>query len=94
MTPKERNPELPTTRQKEVILAIRALQSRDGLSPTLEEIGNYLGITRATAFRMVKRLEKKGFVTKQPGRYRSLRLTAAASTISAKPAKKRQPKKP
>jgi DNA-binding MarR family transcriptional regulator len=92
MTPKQKNPESPTHRQTEAILAIRALQSRDGLSPSLEEIGAFLHITRASAFRLVKELEKKGFITKQPGRYRSLRLTAAASAINPlrakKPAKK------
>jgi DNA-binding MarR family transcriptional regulator len=77
-----------TERQIATIHAIRAIQSRDGIPPSLDDIGEEMGVTKATAQYLVKTAIRKGLITKQPGKYRSIRLTAAASVI-AEPKKKR-----
>jgi DNA-binding MarR family transcriptional regulator len=87
MTPMSSNSVL-TERQIATVHAIRAIQSRDGIPPSLDDIGQEMGVTKATAQYLVKTAIRKGLITKLPGKYRSIRLTAAASAI-AEPKKKR-----
>ncbi len=49
-----------TKKQKAVIDFVVRYQEEHGISPTLEEIGQSLSITRVTAFQHVKSLERKG----------------------------------
>lgn len=51
-----------TKKQKAVLDFVAKYQRENDLSPTLEEIGDALGVTRVTAFQHVKSLEKKGAV--------------------------------
>jgi DNA-binding IscR family transcriptional regulator len=89
MTPNNRNSAELTERQIEVVLAIHALQSRDGLSPSIAEISKHLKTFDSNVFRLVGLLKVKGFVTSEAGRCRSLRLTPLASTITARQARKK-----
>jgi repressor LexA len=63
-----------TKKQKAVLEYIAGYQKQHGLSPTLEEIGSELGITRVTAFQHVKSLEKKGAVRTRPLKSRSIEI--------------------
>ena len=64
------------------VQAFRAVKSRTGqLSPSLEEIANELGTSISMTAYNVNRAIRKGFLVKTPGKYRSLRLTAKASTV-------------
>lgn len=78
-----------TERQVATIQAIRAIQTRDGIPPSLEDVAVEMGVTKATAQYLVKTAIRKGLLTRQPGKYRSMRLTAAASTVP-EPKRKRR----
>lgn len=63
-----------TRKQKTVLTFIAAYQADNGISPTLEEIGESMGITRVTAFQHVKALESKGAVRRSPLLSRSIEI--------------------
>jgi repressor LexA len=63
-----------TKKQKAVMEFISAYQKEHRISPTLEEIGEELGVTRVTAFQHVKSLEKKGAVRTTPLISRSIEI--------------------
>lgn len=49
-----------TPRQMEILRYIRDYRSQNGYSPTMQEIGDSLGLTKVTVFEHVGALEKKG----------------------------------
>jgi repressor LexA len=64
-----------TRRQKQVMEFLAAYQrENEGMSPTLEEIGEHLGITRVTAFQHVRALERKGAVRHEALLARSIEI--------------------
>lgn len=63
-----------TRKQKTVLEFIASYQKAHGISPTLEEIGGEMGITRVTAFQHVRSLEAKGAVRRTPLRSRSIEI--------------------
>lgn len=65
-----------------MISAIRTIQSREGIPPSLDDIGTELGIDRSTVHQHIKLIKRQGYLTTREGKYRSIRLTAAASTIA------------
>ena len=54
--------ETPTRRQLEILRLIRDFRHRFGYSPTMQEIGDQLGLTKVTVFEHVGSLEKKGLL--------------------------------
>ena len=48
-----------TPRQLEILRFIRDYRERSGYSPTMQEIGDHLGLTKVTVFEHVGALEKK-----------------------------------
>ncbi len=65
-----------TRRQHQVLQAIDRSQQETGLSPTLEELGQTLGVNRITAYGHVQALIQKGFLENlEPGASRGLDLT-------------------
>jgi repressor LexA len=54
--------ETVTPRQLEILTFIRDFRSRHGFSPTMQEIGDHLKLTKVTVFEHVGVLEKKGLV--------------------------------
>ena len=68
--------ESPTPRQLEILRFIRDFRSREGYSPTMQEIGNHLGLTKVTVFEHVGALERKGLLLRGPKhKARSLRVS-------------------
>ena len=63
-----------TLKQKVVLDYVAGYQREHGISPTLEEIGEELGVTRVTAFQHVKSLEKKGAIKTTPLLSRSIEI--------------------
>lgn len=63
-----------TKKQMVVMEYIAGYQVEHGISPTLEEIGEHLGVTRVTAFQHVKSLEKKGAIRTKPLLSRSIEI--------------------
>ena len=73
-----------THRQSNVLAFIRARCERDGQSPTLEEIGDALGIGNVSAvLKHVRSLEAKGRLTIEPGHARGIRLVRELAPMDA-----------
>jgi len=53
-----------TPRQLEVLQFIRDFRRANGFSPTMQEIGDHLRLTKVTAFEHVGALERKGHLTR------------------------------
>ncbi len=52
----------PTPRQLEILRFIRDYRNRHGYSPTMQEIGDHLRLTKVTVFEHVGALERKGLL--------------------------------
>jgi repressor LexA len=73
-----------TSRQANVLAFIRARIERNGQAPTLEEIGEALGIGNVSAvLKHVRSLEAKGRLTIEPNRARSIRLVRESDPMDA-----------
>ncbi len=65
-----------TPRQMEVLLYVRDYRVKHGYSPTMQEIGNHLHVSRVTVFEHIGALEKKGLLFRGPKHSaRSLQLS-------------------
>ena len=65
-----------TPRQLEILRHIRDFRSRCGYSPTMQEIGDHLSLTKVTVFEHVGALERKGVLRRGPKhRARSLQVS-------------------
>lgn len=67
-----------TRRQREVLAFIRSFLQRQGLPPTVREIGARFRVTPRAAFDHLKALERKGALQRRP----SARRTSRALTLS------------
>ena len=73
-----------TSRQSNVLAFIRARIARDGQSPTLEEIGEALGIGHVSAvLKHVRSLEAKGRLLIAPSQARGIRLVHEPDPMDA-----------
>jgi repressor LexA len=73
-----------TSRQANVLAFIRARMERDGQAPTLEEIGQAMGLPHVSAvLKHVRSLEAKGRLTIEPNRARSIRLVRESDPMDA-----------
>jgi repressor LexA len=64
-----------TPRQLEILRFIRGFRDRFGYSPTMQEIGDHLSLTKVTVFEHVAALEKKGTLSRgAKHKARSLRV--------------------
>lgn len=74
-----------TKRQAEIVAFLRRFRDEHGISPTLEEIAQHLGVHRVTVFGHVRELERKGVLRRgEPGVSRS--ITLADAPTEARPA--------
>jgi len=65
-----------TPRQLQILRLIRDFRTRHGYSPTMQEMGDQLGLTKVTVFEHVGALEKKGLLERGPKhRARSLQIS-------------------
>jgi len=55
-----------TPRQMEILRFIRDFRRQRGYSPTMQEMGDHLGLTKVTVFEHVAALKKKGALTRGP----------------------------
>jgi len=66
-----------TPRQMEILRFIRTYRDRFGYSPTMQEIGDHLHLTKVTVFEHVGALERKGALTRgAKHKARSLQVAA------------------
>ena len=74
-----------TPRQLEILTCIRDTRRDFGYSPTLQEIGDELAISKITVFEHVETLIRKRLLTRQSNRARSLELTTSARLPDDRP---------
>ena len=67
-----------TEKQLAVLDFIRDFIRDKGISPTLEEMSQYFGVSKITIYEHVKALEEKGAVRKQPNKKRSIEIVDQA----------------
>jgi len=68
------NPNL-TPKQLKILTLIRDTRLSRGYSPTMQELGEALGVSKVTIFEHVEALIKKGCLTRDPNKARSLELS-------------------
>ncbi len=69
-----------TARQREVLAYVKRRLRESGFAPTIQEIGAHFGFKSTNSVREHLRLiEKKGFLRKEPGRFRALTLVGPDS---------------
>ena len=74
-----------TPRQIEILTLIRDGRRSQGYSPTLQEIADFLGISKITVFEHVEALLKKGMLTRRSNKARSLELTSSVRLPDERP---------
>ncbi|TKB72458.1 MAG: MarR family transcriptional regulator [Nitrospira sp.] len=67
----------PTPRQLEFLAFISVYTHILGRPPSEAEMQKFLKLTPPSVHHMILRLEKRGFITRQPGQPRSIRLAAS-----------------
>ena len=73
-----------TSRQSNILDFIRARVEHAGQAPTLEEIGQAMGLPNVSAvLKHVRSLEAKGRLSIEPNRARGIRLVASADALEA-----------
>lgn len=70
-----------TARQGEYLAFIERFTARRGYPPSFEEIGRHFGTTPPTVNTMIKTLERRGLLSRQPGVARSLKVMVPASAL-------------
>jgi len=63
-----------TRRQLDILHFLSGYIRENGLSPTLEEIGDHLGVHRVTVFQHLNALERRGAVRRSPQLARSIEI--------------------
>ncbi|MDE3211347.1 MAG: transcriptional repressor LexA, partial [Pseudomonadota bacterium] len=73
-----------TSRQSNILDFIRARLEQTGQAPTLEEIGQAMGLANVSAvLKHVRSLEAKGRLLIEPNRPRGIRLVSSADALDA-----------
>lgn len=63
-----------TNRQRDFLTTFHALVDRtSGISPTLKELAEEMGVCQATVRYFVRRMVAKGYLTGEKGKFRTLR---------------------
>ncbi len=63
-----------TEAQRRALKEIRDHIAARDYPPTMSELGGLLGVTAASAHQLIKQLENKGYVTREPRKARSLKV--------------------
>lgn len=72
-----------TLQQQNVLTFLHGFVWRHGFAPTLQEIGDGIGLNYASAVRgHLSALEKKGYITRVPDKARSIRVLSEPSAFS------------
>ena len=75
-----------TEKQLAVLNFLRDFIHDKGISPTLDEMSQYFGVSKITVYEHVNALEKKGAITKTPNMARSITLVDNEPTATDAPA--------
>jgi len=63
-----------TPKQLEVLELIRNCQTENGYSPTMQELAEHIGVSKVTVFERVEALIRKGALTREANKARSLSI--------------------
>lgn len=55
----------------------------DGMTPTVRELGSYLGVTGPSVQRHINALVASGFLSRRPGQPRTMALTDSGRSVLA-----------
>lgn len=66
--------ELPSPKQMELLCRLYRFQHKYGYSPTLDELGRMMGISKVTVHQYIHALEKKGLIRRFKNYARSLQI--------------------
>lgn len=72
-----------TKKQGEYLAFIYQYTKMRGFPPAFAEMEHYFGVTPPTVNQMIKNLEKKGLIEKEPRKARSIKVTLPAEQIPA-----------
>ena len=72
-----------TKKQGEYLAFIYQYTKMRGFPPAFAEMEHYFGVTPPTVNQMIKNLEKKGLIVKEPRKARSIKVTLPAEQIPA-----------
>lgn len=61
--------------QQRSLTALREIIAKKGFAPTMAELGNFLSISAASAHQLVGQLERKGYITRDSGKARSITVS-------------------
>lgn len=68
----------PSPKQAELLRQLFRFRRKYGYSPTLEELGRTMGISKVTAYQYIRALERKGLVRRLRHRARSIEIVEEA----------------
>jgi repressor LexA len=68
-----------TPKQLRILQLIRDTRVRHGYSPTMQELADQIGVSKVTVFEHVEALIKKGALTRDPNKARSLSIADGVS---------------
>jgi len=71
-----------THKQQNILNMITRLTRKRSMPPTLQEIGDELSIQPPTVLQHVMALERKGYVAREPGRPRSIRVIHGGEDVA------------
>ena len=75
-------PDIPfTKKQGEYLAFIHQYTKMRGFAPAFAEMEHYFGVTPPTVNQMIKNLEKKGLIEKEPRKARSIKVTLPVEQI-------------
>ena len=74
-TAKKRYTRPATPRQSQILTFVRRYVRENGYSPTLQEIGDHLDISKVTVFEHLTTLEERGLISRDRHKARSLNLS-------------------
>ena len=74
-----------TPRQRQILTFVRDYTHKNGYSPTYEEIASQFGISKVTVFEHLTILEKRGLVSRDKHKARSLELSSHVELPDERP---------
>lgn len=63
-----------TPRQQEILVRFTEYRAKHGISPTMQELADECGVSKVTIFGHVNELVRKGKLTREPHKSRSIML--------------------
>jgi repressor LexA len=69
-----------TPTQKKVLKTIQTFMDKEGMAPTVTELGEILGTKGASVHEQLVNLERKGFIRRKPRKARSLEIIRSLDT--------------